>query len=173
MLHLYYTSMKVTEKENRKTDSFMEAKFNCIIFLYSYLSVYRIKSPFGCLFLWLYKLTRTCKPEQDTETKHRAPSLLLHFTEEINWDPDRRRGCRLKFHNKLVTEPGLELRSQTHPTHLLDNHVQEVAGYEWVASPTWPRRKVLGLRPGRQGNSWRSIRKVRTLTICGSFTGFK
>lgn len=77
----------------------------------------------------------------------------------------------------LVAEPGLELRFQTHPTPLLDNHWQEGAGYEWVASPVWAEEE--GIRSQvKQAvqlleTSYLGVRKAETPTICGSFTDFK
>lgn len=147
MLHLYYTSIKDTKKENRKVDSFMEAKFDFVIFLYSSLSGYRKKSAFGCFFPWQYKVTRTCTPQQDADTKHRSPRLLLDFTEEIKLR-FRGGGLELKSHNELVTEPSLEFRSHLPPPPLSDKHVQKR-----LDMSGWPAGQGGRYQVSGQGNS--------------------
>lgn len=77
----------------------------------------------------------------------------------------------------LVAEQGLEPIFQTHPTPLLDNHLQEGAGYEWVASPVPAEEEGVRSQVKQAGQlletSYLGVRKAETPTICGSFTDFK
>lgn len=103
------------QKRKIEKYSFMETKFNLIICLYSYLSGYQIKSPFGSFF----SSGSTSSPEsanQSRTQRHNIDHPACAFTEEINWDGVGG-SCQLKFHSvSSRTRPRTQISDTPHPT---------------------------------------------------------